>query len=52
MTWSKDVTIWCDGDNCMEWARYSLSTVGATRKRARDDGWVYRGGEDRCPDCA
>ena len=50
MTWSKTVTLWCDGEDCYEWVKTSNATVRATRKNAGD--WVYRDGEDLCPNCS
>lgn len=48
--YTKECTIWCDAENCLQWVRYGYSTAAATRKRAADDGWAYKGGEDYCPD--
>lgn len=51
MSYSKIVTLWCDGLNC--WENYESDCARATtaRKYAKKDGWVYRDGEDYCPSC-
>lgn len=51
MTWSKEVTLWCDDDDCEAWTRHGASTVEETREIAKEHGWVYRDGEDLCPEC-
>lgn len=50
MSWTKAVTIWCDGNDCSAWERPGDSTVRSARSSLTD--WVYRDGEDLCPDCA
>lgn len=49
MGWTKTVTIWCDG--CGMGEQTSVPTVGEARDRVDDIGWIYRDGEDMCPDC-
>jgi hypothetical protein len=61
VSWSKAVTIWCDGveddgSACIEWHDGAgSSAIGdePTVKRAREGGirvgWAFRGGRDLCP---
>lgn len=49
MTWTKSVTLWCDGDDCYNWVRTGDPTVETTRKNTE---WTHRDGKDYCPDCA
>lgn len=53
MTYSKSVTIWCDGDECMEWVQPGFASAKRVRSWARGKGWrtSLPGGEDYCPDC-
>lgn len=59
MSYTKAVTIWCDGDDCNEWhdgqgyaSIGDTSSVAGARRNGRAFGWAYRGGRDLCPDCA
>lgn len=49
MSWSKSVTIWCDGENCPEWIEPGYQTIRAARREA--EGWKYSKGKDYCPEC-
>jgi len=51
MSWTKEVTIWCDGEECNEWERTGNSTVSTTRNNL-SPGWTFTNGNDYCPDCS
>lgn len=51
MTWTKEVTLWCEGDGCSQWVAYGESSVTETRKLARANGWKAGTRGDKCPDC-
>ena len=48
MSASKHVTLWCDFAECNAWTDHGDREVRATRRMARSEGWVYRGGGDFC----
>jgi hypothetical protein len=51
---AREVTVWCDVEECPEWGpqdQYATSAVEA-RRMARSDGWAYRNGKDLCPNHA
>lgn len=48
MSWSRQITIWCDF--CSEWEQYSSDVVTA-RREARAIGWKHKDGKDICPRC-
>lgn len=53
MTATKEVTIWCDGPDCLRWT-YGAGvsrTAKEARWGARLKGWVHRNGKDLCPYC-
>lgn len=54
MAWSKAVTLWCDEDGCLQHTgNIPESRVRAARRYAREkEGWVYRDGDDLCPEHA
>lgn len=65
MSYTKAVTLWCDGvrtpaglELCVEWTSsegqhsYRPDTVTDVRQYARGFGWTYRGRRDRCADCS
>jgi hypothetical protein len=52
MSWTKDITIWCDDEGCAQWVMSDVvkgRTVAATRLHAASRGWVFRDGKDLCP---
>lgn len=54
MSFTKEVTIWCDGDDCCCWIRdgNAYSKVSLARKSVQiNDGWGYIDGKDLCPRC-
>lgn len=51
MSWSKNVTLWCDGDDCREFI-YGGRYVRRSRQEAKKSGWKYIDGKDYCPGCA
>ena len=59
MTALKLIEIYCDGDeeHCpVEGIGAQNTCAGLTipekRRELKEEGWVYRGGRDLCPDCA
>jgi hypothetical protein len=55
MTASALVTIWCDGDDCVQWCTATGvdRTAAESRRAAKRVGWAVGlpGGRDLCPDC-
>lgn len=62
MGYFKVVTLYCDcdgcegcgrepGQDCLEWYEYDRSSAMEARENAKNVGWVYRNGEDYCPNC-
>lgn len=52
MSWSNEITLWCDGEECNEWTRFTVDRVTFARSRAEGDrGWDTGRSEDLCPDC-
>ena len=52
MSWSKNVTIWCDAKDCCQWINVGQHRVDPMRKAVRANGWLYWFGSDLCPDHA
>lgn len=52
MTWSKEVTLWCDGGGCEEWETFNGGHVGRAVQRARKKGWTSPEWDVHlCPGC-
>lgn len=52
MTWSKNVTLWCDGD-CDEWYQASKPRVSLAESEAAENGWTIEDTDEHyCPDCS
>lgn len=52
MTYYKSVVLACDGEGCYNMTDdHSFPTATRAREEAAKDGWVYRDGQDFCPDC-
>ena len=63
MSYTKHITIWCDGVmpdgyGCSSWhdgqggsTMGDTATAGQARRLGRESGWSYRGGRDLCPEC-
>jgi len=54
MSWTKEITIWCDGKNrgCLfATILGEAKTIVNARIAAGEKGWVYWNGRDLCPDC-
>ena len=49
MSWSREITIWCDADECDAWSQESGMTVGEMRRYLGPEGWVNIRGRDLCP---
>ena len=50
MSWSREITIWCDVDGCGAWRQEAGVTVAELRRGLAPDGWVHtRAGLDLCP---
>ena len=58
MSYTKAVTLWCDGLECDEWITPDgqhigyPDTVAWVREWARGYGWILRGKRDLCNECA
>lgn len=54
MTATKDVTLWCDGEDCFDWVTTGDSQIPRTRQKAREgkQRWGFRAGRDLCHECA
>lgn len=59
MTYSKRVSLLCDGegkdngfDGCTARYEYDRGSAMEAREYAKKDGWMYRSGEDYCPECS
>lgn len=58
MSFTREITLWCDVEDCVEWTIGEHRTVARSRllaERLKDEwgkpaGWSYRGGKDRCPE--
>ena len=48
MSFTKEITIWCDHPDCNEWI-FGGTRVTSSRKYVRRSGWVCIGGRDLCP---
>lgn len=48
MSVTKETTIWCDADECVEWTQQNTGSVAEARRLAARSGWVQRGGKDFC----
>ena len=53
MSWTKDVTIWCDGDNgcCVTHLQTNKSYTARARIEAEEKGWETSLEKDLCPKC-
>ena len=49
MSWSRQVTIWCD--ICGEWDQIPTNSVKRARKEVKRKGWKFRKGKDVCSGC-
>ena len=53
MTWSKNVTLWCDGEGCDEWYQASRSRVEPAESEAERNGWTKEATDEHyCPGCS
>lgn len=50
MTWTKEITIWCDELDCPRWRQEGAPSVAWLRKELEPEGWVFVGGRDLCPE--
>lgn len=49
MSWSKEVTLWCD--DCNKIISFGHTTVSRTRRSAEEEGWDTGVDKDLCPEC-
>jgi hypothetical protein len=51
MSYTKDITVWCD--YCPEWIQPNTmdDTIAKARKSIKREGWVFLDGKDVCPVC-
>ena len=52
MSWSKQVTIWCDTPDCGEWEQLSGNNVSWVEKDLEPFGWKKIKNKNYCPTCA
>jgi hypothetical protein len=53
MTYSKQITLWCDGENCGKWIQETEPTVRMAVSWARGQGWTSPSWDEHyCPDCS
>lgn len=56
MSWTTNVTLWCDGQECPGAYRgEDKGIVDDARREAKEAGWEYvkgRPAKDYCPECA
>lgn len=53
MSWTKETTIWCDGDGCEEFRETNDSRVSdAERKIITEGEWTKINGNHYCPTCS
>ena len=53
MTWSKEVTLWCDSDDCEEWERFNSQSVKGAVSMARKRDWTSPEWDTHyCPRCS
>lgn len=52
MSWSKQTTLWCDGDDCDAWQQYTTPKVSTARNWAEErHGWDCSHERDLCNNC-
>ena len=51
MGYYKIVTLTCDGEDCAEIYEYDMSRGTDARENPRGVGFVYKNGNDYCPEC-
>lgn len=52
MSYTKNVTMWCEGKDCAQWVDGESGTVAKARERARAQRWTFKDGKDYCPVCS
>jgi hypothetical protein len=52
MSYTKNVTIWCEGKDCDRWVYGFSRLVKQTRRNVAAEGWTFRDGKDYCPACS
>lgn len=52
MSYTKQITYWCDGEECEEWTMVGGSAAHKEWFRAEKRGWEGGPNESYCPDCA
>jgi tRNA A37 N6-isopentenylltransferase MiaA len=52
VSWTVEITLWCEGEGCAHWEQFCENGVQATRKTARRQGWTRRAGKDLCKPCS
>ena len=52
MSFSLEITIWCDGDSCGLWEAWGSSSKRETLRAARYRGWTVVGSKHLCPICS
>jgi hypothetical protein len=52
MSFTIEITLWCEGEGCAHWEQFCERGIRKTRKRAREAGWTRRAGKDLCKPCS
>ncbi len=50
MSWSKEITIWCDG--CLKWDQIPGSRIKEAEREVIKAGWTKKGKKHYCKDCS
>ena len=48
MSYTKEITLWCNIPECNNWKTFSAGRILNARKEANINGWTYKNGKDIC----
>jgi len=51
MSHTRQLTIWCNGEDCFAWEYGEYTSVTKSRKLLKQRGWSHKGEDDFCPAC-
>ena len=51
MSYTFQITLWCDKTGCAIWEMFSGRKIRSIRKEASLYGWTTKQGKDYCPKC-
>jgi hypothetical protein len=49
MSTTRETTLWCDADGCVQWEQVAERTDAGARRELRGLGWKRASGKDYCP---